>query len=259
MTYDDLKRLVSDSEAMKRYGFSRTAGSDIQLEDRPDVKVFDVMYLSSRIHKIAKENPGMNEAEFRALVEDIRETGLREPILVYRDKVIDGRHRLKAFQELGYQIIPVVVLSHNTTLEEARRMANSGEIRRHQTVAQKAIKGYRIMLEENIKMKDAAIRAQVNKSEISRVKRIAEELGTKILDELFDKGKVQLPNGRYTGSLPAIISYLNDIKREVHQEPIEADDEATKKGIEAIRMLMARGRYDELGKLKIEIEKAFTE
>ena len=43
----------------------------------------------------------MREAEFAALVADIRDKGQLEPIWTHQGKIIDGRHRLQACQELG--------------------------------------------------------------------------------------------------------------------------------------------------------------
>jgi len=46
--------------------------------------------------------PEMSEAEFKEFKADIAQNGLRQPILVYRNQVIDGRQRLRACKELGF-------------------------------------------------------------------------------------------------------------------------------------------------------------
>ena len=53
------------------------------------------------IHPIATIFPAMGDAEFQALKADIEQYGQREPIWLYEGKVIDGRHRLRACEELG--------------------------------------------------------------------------------------------------------------------------------------------------------------
>ena len=53
------------------------------------------------IHPSADIFPRMREAEFEALVADIREKGQLEPIWTHDGKVIDGRHRLLACRKLG--------------------------------------------------------------------------------------------------------------------------------------------------------------
>jgi ParB-like chromosome segregation protein Spo0J len=52
-------------------------------------------------HPVAELFPVMSEAEYTALRDDIKANGQREPIWVWRGMVIDGRHRLRACEELG--------------------------------------------------------------------------------------------------------------------------------------------------------------
>jgi N6-adenosine-specific RNA methylase IME4 len=59
--------------------------------------------MTLEVHPIANIFPPMGEAEFSALVKDIEQHGLREPIWLYQGRVIDGRHRLKACQSLGIE------------------------------------------------------------------------------------------------------------------------------------------------------------
>lgn len=53
------------------------------------------------IHPIAEIFPRMPGEEFVALKKDIRENGLLEPIWLHEGKVLDGRHRYYACQEVG--------------------------------------------------------------------------------------------------------------------------------------------------------------
>jgi len=52
-------------------------------------------------HRYADIFPMMNEDDFNRLMEDVRENGLQEPIWLYEGKILDGRNRYKACQELG--------------------------------------------------------------------------------------------------------------------------------------------------------------
>jgi len=61
-------------------------------------------------HPVAKLFPDMSEADFTALVEDIRQHGVKVPILVHAGQILDGRHRYHACQKLG---IPCPTINWN--------------------------------------------------------------------------------------------------------------------------------------------------
>ena len=67
-------------------------------EQQPQLAEFE-------IHASALIFPPMREAEFEALVEDIRANGQKEPIVTHQGKIIDGRHRHLACKKLG--ILPI--------------------------------------------------------------------------------------------------------------------------------------------------------
>src|SRR5947209_8470887 len=54
-------------------------------------------------HPLAAIFPKMEAKDLASLVDDVREKGLREPIVLYQDKVLDGRNRLRACLEAGVQ------------------------------------------------------------------------------------------------------------------------------------------------------------
>lgn len=53
------------------------------------------------IHPAADLFPEMRPEEYETLKEDIRVNGLRSPIVFWRGQLIDGRHRIRACEELG--------------------------------------------------------------------------------------------------------------------------------------------------------------
>lgn len=53
------------------------------------------------IHVYADIIPSMSESEYEQLRDDIAQHGLREPIWTLDGKILDGRHRWRACQELG--------------------------------------------------------------------------------------------------------------------------------------------------------------
>jgi N6-adenosine-specific RNA methylase IME4/ParB-like chromosome segregation protein Spo0J len=96
--------------------------------------------MSYEIHSIANIFPSMSDAEFAALKADIAEHGQREPIWLFEGKVIDGRHRLRACEQLGKNPLArpyagtkpvdfVVSLNlHRRHLSDAQRSAVAAEI-----------------------------------------------------------------------------------------------------------------------------------
>ena len=75
------------------------------------------------IHPAAELFPMMSDEEFKGLVDDMRENGQRESIVLWKNQLIDGRNRLKAcevlefnpqFEELDDEYDPwKYVISHN--------------------------------------------------------------------------------------------------------------------------------------------------
>ena len=56
-----------------------------------------------QLDELAGLFPLMSEAEFSALKNDIQANGQREPIWLRHGRVIDGKHRFRACQELGIE------------------------------------------------------------------------------------------------------------------------------------------------------------
>jgi hypothetical protein len=54
-------------------------------------------------HPLADIFPLMEGEEFDALVQDIKDNGLKEAIWLYEDKILDGRNRYNAVVKAGLQ------------------------------------------------------------------------------------------------------------------------------------------------------------
>ena len=65
--------------------------------------VAQVKPVQYQIHDVAKLFPLMSEEEYTALVGDIKKHGLREAIWLFEGKIIDGRNRYRACNEIGIE------------------------------------------------------------------------------------------------------------------------------------------------------------
>lgn len=55
------------------------------------------------LHSLATKFPAMPDADYRALVADIRTNGLIHPIILHEGKILDGRHRYRACADAGVE------------------------------------------------------------------------------------------------------------------------------------------------------------
>jgi ParB-like chromosome segregation protein Spo0J len=95
------------------------------------------------IHPVAEAFPAMSAEEFAALTDDIRKHGLLEPIWTYQGRIIDGRHRYWACEELeiepryqewageGGSVLAFIVAKnlHRRHLTAAQRAAIAAEMK----------------------------------------------------------------------------------------------------------------------------------
>lgn len=153
--------------------------------------------MSLQIHPIAKIFPPMSEAEFQALKSDIDQYGQREPVWLYEGKVIDGRHRVRACDELGRQPRTEVY----DGFDAVAFVVSLNLHRRHLSESQRSMVGAKIAnLSHGQKRADTAIAvtqsdasAQLNVSEdsIQRAKKVIAD-GSDELVHAVESGKVSV-------------------------------------------------------------------
>ena len=59
--------------------------------------------MNYELHELCEIIPSMDDSEYLALVADIRDNGLINPIIIFEGKILDGRHRYKACVELDLE------------------------------------------------------------------------------------------------------------------------------------------------------------
>ena len=108
------------------------------------MKTYKINVDEVEIHELAHLTPTMTDARFKALKSSIAELGQKLPIIMYRGKCIDGRHRVKAFRELGLTDIDAINENSQMSIDDIKEVILNGyEQRRHQTPTQSAIMAYR--------------------------------------------------------------------------------------------------------------------
>lgn len=165
-----------------------------------------------RVHPIASMFPLIEGRAFDDLVEDIREHGLREPVVVDDDGVLlDGRNRVRACEAAGVEIVEDVhggsdvagfIVSHNLH-------------RRHLTDAQRALiaarmanlpNGYRPSpigegAEPAVTRSTAKDLMQVSEGSLHRAKVITDKAIPEVAD-MAGQGQVSLDAGMRVAQLP---------------------------------------------------------
>lgn len=85
-------------------------------------------------HRLAKKFPVMKEKEFEDLKKDIRDNGQKVPIICFKGRIIDGRNRYRALQDLG---IEPLIVEYKGKEEDLEKHIDSLNLeRRHLSQAQ---------------------------------------------------------------------------------------------------------------------------
>jgi ParB-like chromosome segregation protein Spo0J len=164
------------------------------------------MTTSYEFHPHSEIFPMMEDdtAEFAALVDDIKEHGLREPIAIHKGMILDGRNRYRACQKLGTEIdikeydgddLVGFVLSanlHRRHLNEGQRAMVAAKLANLELGANQHSEGTSI---------DVASRLlNVGRASVDRARRVLSMADPSIIDQV-DKGNMSVSAGAQAASL----------------------------------------------------------
>ncbi len=153
--------------------------------------------------------PEMSHDEFMALKEDIAEHGLRQPILVFRNQVIDGRQRLRACKELGIAPQYTSVQQSEKTITEF--IVSMNLKRRHLNESQRAMvasslatlgKGKKLNTAHAVTQAQASAMLNVSIDSIQRA-RAVETKGIPSLVQAVQAGSLDVTNASTISTLDA--------------------------------------------------------
>ena len=148
-----------------------------------------------RIHEIANEHPWMSNEQYRDFLVDVEANGIMVPVLFWKSRVVDGRHRVRAAIECfgkDYKI-ECEVIPYNTTKEEVITMVNSSETRRQQTQTQLDIRTWLKHVHSGDMTKAAASKiTSSSPTELGYVDKIHHAYGMDKLLELKKGNKIKV-------------------------------------------------------------------
>lgn len=159
-------------------------------------------------HAVAAANPMMTEVQYRSLKADIEKRGQQVEILLYRNKIVDGRNRVKALRELGQLTVKAGIIKHKTTEQELKEIVAMAETRRHQSDTQRAIGALTLVHTTNLKQAEAAQKMGVSLRNVELASAIY-KIAPLLMHPLHMGEYYILSTGRKTVSLSAI---LHDLK-----------------------------------------------
>lgn len=170
-------------------------------------------------HELAGLVPMATPEEQAALTEDIRLNQQREPIVLWRGKVVDGRCRLKALESLGWSI-DYKELDEDLTEKEVIAFVKSVNTRRNLTITQKAMSGAKSKIDkiDNRKASDIAASWSISEGLFKNAKYIWEH-DKFIAQALFDGMAVEIVNkdGKEVASskVSAVYAHLKRLEEKV--------------------------------------------
>ena len=186
------------------------------LEELP-IEVIDIKDIKG-IHPIADRNPNMPTDDYYRLTEAIKLIGITEAIILYRGKVVDGRHRYKIAKEIGLKSIPVRIIPYKTKLDTfMEKLIMAKEVRRHTTPTQKACKGALIYFEligsdgkknQTVVAKDTQVSLRLLKYAIYLYK-----YNRDYFDELYKGNAIKIKNN-FTTRLEVIVQHVKEKQKE---------------------------------------------
>ena len=172
-------------------------------------EVYSLPILDVKLHEIADEHPLHDEVSRNALKADLDMNGQLTPVIIYRGKIVDGRHRYWLLLELGVDNILATKLPDSYTLEDVRSVVFSSEIRRHQTPTQKAIQAYLYSLKHGLSQSKSAKKFGASKQMVSKAVFVDKHKGKQDVYDLYH-GKKVIIGTRSTDSLSVYVNLIED-------------------------------------------------
>ena len=181
------------------------------------------MHSPSEFHPLASIFPLIQGEEFNALVSNIRQHGLREPIVVYEGRILDGRNRYRACKAAGLEPTFTVYqrddpVSYVISLNLRRRHLN--ESQRAMVAARLATLGQGARTD----LAQICAKSQDEAAKLLNVSRRSVQHATKVRDQGSPDLQRAVESGKVTVSLAAKISNAEPAIQDAVVKRVEIDD-----------------------------------
>jgi ParB-like chromosome segregation protein Spo0J len=150
------------------------------------------------VHSVAEWFPEMDDESYEALKADMVEHGQAEPIVLWQKQLIDGRHRLRACNELG---IKPVVTDIPSSDDPVAYVISHNLHRRHLSTSQRAMVAAKIanlshggnrrsaVQEANLPLENAASQLNVSPRSVRAANQVIKH-GSKAVQKAVEEGKL---------------------------------------------------------------------
>jgi len=153
-------------------------------------------------HRLSEIFPRMTGEEIDVLAKDIQANGLKEPITMHEDKILDGNNRYKACLKIGYRFKEIDFRLFDPKVQgDALAFVVSANLhRRHLNETQRAgiaatlvttQLGYNQYNRTSVTNKQAADMLGVSEATVKTAKKVAQKAAPEILEKL-KKGELRL-------------------------------------------------------------------
>ena len=147
------------------------------------------------IHPLANIFPRMSDEEFKALVDDIRANGLRQPITTYQGQILDGRHRYDAAKQAGRELTDKDFVELKPGDDPLKFVISQNVQRRHLNESQRAIIAAEIanlqkganqhtIVGSSIDLPTAAKMLNVGEASVKRARKVFDKAAPEIVEQI---------------------------------------------------------------------------
>lgn len=176
-------------------------------------------------HLYAALVPMASDAEQASLTEDIRTNGLREPIILWKGKIVDGRCRQKACLVANMQL-SYVELEDELPDEEVALLVKSLNTRRNLTHTQKVMVAAKESMKAGTSTKKQAKLWSVSEVLVKNARWLIRNY-SEVADSLFNGKSVELKNGNTSNKVSTIYAHYKELYEDIQEDTEHGWEEDT--------------------------------